>query len=1137
MRSESGQLLLSATDLANHLACRHLTALDRASAEGTLEPPFWHDPDLDVLIQRGLEHERAYLEHLSRQGFGVHRLPGDDPEPAAERTRSAMREGHDVIVQATLMAGRWHGRADVLRRVDRASELGPWSYEVVDTKLARETRAGTILQLCLYSDLVCEIQGVMPEAMHVVAPRDDFDPETYRTDHYLAYYRFVRRRLEAAVDGERAETYPDPVPHCDVCRWWKHCDERRRKDDHLSLVAGISALQRGELDRRGVGTLAGLAAEPVPIEWKPSRGSREGLERVGRQAQVQLRGRRSGRPVHELLDLEPGRGLHRLPEPSDGDVFFDIEGDPFVGRAGLEYLLGWVARPADGALAYTALWASRPDEERRAFETFVDFVTARRAAHPDLHVYHFGHYEPTALKRLMGAYATREDEIDRWLRAGLFVDLHRVVKESLRASVEQYSIKDLEAFFGYRREQPLREASLARQRIERALELDQPEALGPEARDVVEKYNRDDCMATLALREWLERLRGERLDAGAEIHRPAPASGDPTEKLSEKQQRVQALMSQLLAGVPAERAARSEEQHARWLLAHLLDYHWRELKAPLWERYRLRELTPEQLLDERDAISGLEFVERLPGKGSRPIDRYRYPRQETSVRERKDLHVGEIRFGKVVAIDVAARTIDVEKDGKAVDLHPECVFVSEVFFPGAKEEALFALGESVARDGIDADGPHRAARDLLLNRAPRLTGAASLWLEQPGENTVAAARRLAPLLDRGVLGIQGPPGAGKTFTGARMICDLVRLGRKVGITAVSHKVIRNLIDQALDAARADGPSLACVQKISAEDEMREGGPVLETRANEDVIAALREGSALVGAGTAWMWAREEFRECVDVLFVDEAGQMCLADVVGAGLGAKNIVLLGDPRQLEQPQQGSHPDGTDVSALEHLLEGAATMPASKGLFLPETWRLHDSICEFTSELFYEGRLEPMDAMKRQTLTGPTRFAGAGLWFVPVHHAGNQNASQEEAERIDGIVGDLVREGVGWIDHRGSRAPLTLDDVLVIAPYNAQVADLVRRLPAGARVGTVDRFQGQEAPVVVYSMTTSSPEDAPRGMEFLYSLNRFNVATSRARCACILVASPRLLEPECRTPRHMLLANALCRYAERATLLDG
>jgi uncharacterized protein len=326
------------------------------------------------------------------------------------------------------------------------------------------------------------------------------------------------------------------------------------------------------------------------------------------------------------------------------------------------------------------------------------------------------------------------------------------------------------------------------------------------------------------------------------------------------------------------------------------------------------------------------------------------------------------------------------------------------------------------------------------------------------------------------------------------------------------------------------------RKVTGREEAEVGG-IRSFNENGGARQALAGGEVDVLGATAWFWARDDARQSVDVLFVDEAGQMSLANALAVSRAAASLVLLGDPRQLEQPQKATHPDGVDVSALDHILDGARTMPPERGIFLPTTWRLTPPICAFTSELFYEGKLHPQEGLERQRLLGTGAFDGAGLWLVPVAHDDNQNRSEEEIAVIETLVDRFLRPGTRWIDREGMEHPIGAGDLRVVAPYNAQVNRLAERLaPRGVPVGTVDKFQGQEAPIVLYSMATSRAEDAPRGMEFLYSLNRLNVATSRARCAAIVVASPRLFEPSCATPRQMQLANALCRFRELATEVD-
>jgi uncharacterized protein len=1139
MKLENERLRLSASDLANHLGCRHLSYLDLRVARGELKPPGYRDPAMEALQQRGFQHERGYVEHLRSHGLSIVELPElGDTAAQFEATCAAMNEGPDAIVQATLLGDGWLGRADVLLRVQTPSKLGAYAYEIADTKLARETRGRTILQLCLYSDLLGAMQGALPEFMYVVSPGRDYEPESYRVDDYMAYYRLVRGRLlEAVGDGtwDGGATYPDTCDQCEICRWWKRCDDKRHADDHLRLVAGISTMQIRELQAQAVDTLTLLATATMPLDPPPERGAPEGYERVHHQARVQLEGRTKNAPVHELLPLEEGFGLHLLPEPSPQDLFFDFEGARFVGEHGLEYLFGYVSVES-GSPVYHALWALDAEQEKTTFERFIDEAIARWEADEGFHIYHYAPYEPAAIKRLMGRYATREEEVDRLLRGERFVDLYAIVKHAVRASVESYSIKDLEPFFGFERRVDLREASHNLQALEYALEFEAPEAVPAAIRQAVQNYNEDDCRSTLLLRDWLEGLRAELVHAGEAIPRPELKSGDPSEALDEVLSRTRALAARLTEGIPVDREERTSNQQAQWILAQLLEWHRREDKAIWWEYFRLLALSDEELLEEHNAIGCLRFVERVEEtpRGS-VVDRYRFPHQEIKLRAGNTVltqQTGTRQFAEIVEIDPVRCLLSLKKGPSKATVHPPSVFAHDIVGTRPLRDALFRIGEWVAEHGIDAEGPYRAGRDLLLRIPPRLRGSAIEGLIAEEETALEAAKRLVLSLDRGLLPIQGPPGAGKTYTGGRMIVDAVREGLKVGITAVSHKVIRNLLEEAVKAAGEAELPIRCVQKDRSDGTLESTEAIEVVKDNGEVFAALASGEAQVAAGTAWLWSREEAAGAVDVLFVDEAGQISLANALAVSQAARSVVLLGDPQQLEQPKRGSHPDGTDVSALEHLLGGHKTMPADRGLFLATTWRLHPEVCAFTSELFYESRLHANDGLERQAILGPTQYAGSGLHFVPVEHEGNCNESPEEAEVVARLVRALTADGMQWTHADGETSPLTLDDVLVVAPYNAHVAAILEQLPDGARVGTVDRFQGQEAPIVIYSMATSSPELAPRGMEFLYSLSRLNVATSRARCACILIANPQLFEPECRTPAQMKLANAFCRYLEMA-----
>lgn len=540
MHIAAGSIHFSASDLVGHLNCRYLTSLDLAVAEGALAKPKIWDPVLEVLAERGALHEQGYLDHLKKTGLPVVVIDGIGVDPAAiAKTIEAMKAGTWVIAQAALQADGWYGRADFLRRVERPSAFGAWSYEVIDAKLARETKGGTVLQICLYSNLLAAIQKRLPEFAYVVTPQMGYEPQPFRLADYAAYYRRVRRRLGEAVASKNEDgLYPDPNPHCEICRWRIHCDEKRHADDHLSLVAGISKLQIGELKKHAVASTAELAAVTLPLQWKPERGAVQSYEKIREQARIQVQGRAAKQTIHETLPIVPGFGLTCLPAPSLGDVFFDLEGDPYLGEGGIEFLFGYAFGSDGGGETYVADWVFSRVEEKAAFERFVDFVTERLKKHPDLHIYHFAPYEPASLKRLMGRYVTRENEIDQMLRAGLFVDLYAVIRHGIRASVESYSIKKLEPLYGFKRAVALPDAGRTLAKIQACLELDHLGGIDEKDRTVAQAYNRDDCLSTWKLRDWLENVRTELVKSGATVQRPGPKTGGASQDLTEWQQKI-----------------------------------------------------------------------------------------------------------------------------------------------------------------------------------------------------------------------------------------------------------------------------------------------------------------------------------------------------------------------------------------------------------------------------------------------------------------------------------------------------------------------------------------------------------------------------------------------------------------------
>jgi predicted RecB family nuclease len=1130
--------MFSATDIANFLACRHTATLARAESRNEITKPFFKNQTIDLLRTLGIEHERRYLRELSeKDGFSIAQIATSGSwKDAVAETVEALRRGVDAIYQGTFLDAPWGGRSDFLVRVNTPCAFGPWSYEVVETKLARSTKATALVQLCFYSDLLARIQGVEPQWMHVVLG-GTADPEPFQVQRYIAYFRKVRGEFEEAWKLE-ANTYPEPVEHCDVCSWFSLCDTRRRADDHTSLVAGVSRNQRKALAERSVTTVAALAKLPLLPKPKIEKIGNAALLRIREQARLQVQGREEGRLICELLDgVEDDNGLAALPSASSADMFLDLESNPYVLDQGLEYLIGVATISADSGdePTYDALWSFSRLEEKRAFETFIAKVTDRWRRNPKMHVYHYAPYEPTAIKRLVGRHGTCVDEVDELLRAGVFIDLYRAVRQGIRASVESYSIKRLEPLYGFSRAVLLKDANFALQSYEAAM------ALGNDLREIsdllktIEGYNRDDCLSALRLRDWLEDRRKElETKCGRKLLRPTPQSGEPPEKLSARLLEVRAIMGRLLAPLPADETAWTEEHRAIRLLAQMLEWHRREEKSAWWEYFRLCALSEDELEEDKSALGGLEFDGEVARIKRSIVYRYSFSPQDHAID--RPLEVRDPRTGKSagerVAFDERNRTIDLKRGSSSAVPHPTALVPFDIVDSKVLSDSIARIASSVADHGISGSGKFQSARELLLRARPSvLLGTVGTLIGEDEKLTEDAKRLVGSLAQRAsVLPIQGPPGSGKTFTGARMIVELVRQGQRVGITAVSHKVIGNLLDEVCRTATQKGIPLKAVQKASDGSHCQHAAVIADD--NEGVRDALSTGTAQVAAGSAWMWAREDMADSVDVLFVDEAGQMALANVLALSPAATSIVLLGDPQQLDQPQRGLHPLGAEVSALGHLLNGRATIAADQGVFLTETRRLHPDVCAFTSEIFYEGRLTSRPENAKQRVNAGDPFGGTGLRFAPVEHTGNQNESPEEVERVVALVDGLLRTGATWTNKRNETHPIAVTDILVVAPYNAQVAALIERLPAGSRVGTVDNFQGQEAPVVLYSMATSTPEDAPRGMEFLYSLNRLNVAVSRARCVAVIVASPALFNVQCRTPRQIELANAFCRYLEMA-----
>lgn len=1137
------RLVLSPSDLVGYLHCGHLTELSLAVVDGTVARPAGDDSQQSVVQRRGVEHEKAHLAVLRAKSLSVVEVPETgDVEMRAKVTGEALASGSDVIYQAAFiedhgMGPVWIGYADFLTKVPLPSWFGEFSYEAEDTKLARQVHPAAVLQLCSYAEQLERLQGIASKQIHIVLGGQT--RVSLRLADFAAYFRAVKERFEVVcVAGISA--YPLPVEHCAVCRWSSRCDQQRIDDDHLTLVSGLRSDQVEKLQTgAGITTVRELAVSGGTAVRGISSATFDRLQAQAR-LQVEAKINPDQSPPYELLEGEgSGLGLAGLPEPCEGDLFFDIEGDPHVGESGLEYLLGVGWLDAGGQFEFKAFWGHTAAEEKAAFEEFIDFVSDRQAVHPDLHIYHYAAYEKTALGKLMGRYGTREAEVDALFRGDVLVDLYRVVRQALRVGTPSYSLKKLEALYMVARTQAITDAGSSIVEYENWLQTGDSQIL-----EEIEEYNRIDCESTQMLRQWLEARRPEyAVGFGQLPPRPLPPTGDLSETLVAEISQNAQLKRALCGDDQAVEMLTGSDEAACRLLADLLDWHRREDKPVWWEYFhRVFDCVEDDLFEDTEAISGLEYLGESRREKKSTVHRYGFDSAQEFKMAAGDTVVdpasarsqieGERRIpgpGSLVSIDADAGILELKRSTTSAAPHPESIIPGGPLAAPDQRKAVRRIATSVIEHGIDGNGPYRAVRDLLLRRPPRTsppTSRGSLVLDD--EETADAVLRIGSMLDGGYLAVQGPPGSGKTRAAAALALKLIRAGKTVGITANSHAVISNLLDEIGNQADRQGLVFQGSQKGGG-DHISRHSSITQRTDNTQMASDLADGANII-AGTAWMFAREEFDQRLDYLIVDEAGQFSLANIIAVGGAAMNIVLVGDPLQLAQPSKGTHPAGANASALSHVLGSAETLPDELGVFLNHTYRLHSDICSFISEVVYEDRLLPVPGLDLQHLSGADELSGSGLRWMPIDHSGNRTASAEEVEAVLDSFRRLL--GRKFTDRFGNEHPVGVDDILVVAPYNAQVRMLKEALPAGAQVGTVDKFQGRQAPVVICSMTASSIEDIPRGMEFLLSRNRLNVAVSRAQALAIMIGSPKLLTVKCRSVEQLRLANGLCRYVEMA-----
>lgn len=1103
--------------------------MDRYHVEhpGELKPDE-AEATLKLASQKGDEHEHRYVEALRTSGRDVWEPPSA-LEPVTA-TLSELRAGRDVIVQGALKHGSFAGRADILERVALPSSLGNFSYTISDTKLAKQPKPYFVIQLCAYAEMLAGVQGMKPQTMSIILGSGEL--RNFKTEDHWYYYLAVKAAFEAFHEAFDAAVSPIPDGGADHGRWQSAADARLIELDDLSLVAGLSRGQRKKLRAAGIATCHALSQSCAHVPKLDDQV----LARLAAQARLQIASRGLATPAYELIAEHPeSRGLSLLPPASTGDVFFDMEGYPFAEN-GHEYLFGAVSDD-NGQRRFTDFWAYAKRDEKRAFEAFIDWVFARYQRDPKMHIYHYANYEVAAVRRLMGTYATREDEVDALLRGQVFVDLLPIVRRSVRIGEPRYSLKNVEHLYRAKREGEVSTAGDSVAEFARWLaEPDGSDWRVSKVLQAIREYNRADCESTAELAAW---LRERQREAGIAWQLPPPKNAIPDAPSvgpTTGGNPSAALAHDLRAAIPAEQSADAERWRIQSLLADLLEFHRREDKPRHWARYDRAAMTDEERYDDLECLAGLRRTKLAPLVIKRSTG-YEYafdPNQDTKITAGNKCRYAHDVDGD----DCTVHALDLEAGHVVIKLGPN---------KPAPPAALSLIHDDMVSAAPIANSILRtvtswkengalpkAFDDFLRRRPPAIDGHVSgASLKVDGKDQTTWAVELAAKLNNSTLSIQGPPGAGKTHTAAHMIVRLLRNGHKVGVTSNGHHAIAKLMIEVMDLAASQRASVA-VFKIGDEDKSADlvaKGGVTFAKAITAFVAQPRPVSYVVG-GTAWAFSAADAVGMIDYLFVDEAGQVSLANLLGMAPSARNLVLLGDQMQLGQPIQGSHPGESGQSLLEYLMQGHQTAPDHLGLFLATTHRLHPKVCAFISETYYEGKLRSEPGTEKRVLKVPAVGSlvpfEAGVVFVPCEHEGNAQASDEEVEKVRAIIGELV--GRELLDRNGVvTRRLSLSDILVVAPFNMQVRRLKEALGPAAHVGSVDKFQGQGKPVVVLSMCTSGHEPTPRGIEFLFSPNRLNVAISRAETLAIVVGDPRLSLTSVSNVDQIPLLNGFCRLA--------
>ena len=1127
MKIKNNKFLVSPSDLNNFVACKYtvLNEIKYHNKEIRKSPDRANDK---LWKEMGVEHEKRHYKILKEKYKKSITIKSDlNEKDRFDETVRAIQKGYDLIYHAYLIDDNLRGEADFLIKCDTKSDLGDYSYEVYDTKITRNLKPRHITQITAYSDVLGKIQKVLPEKMYLIDGSDEY--HSFKTIEYIDLFNHSKKEfIKFLSNTSKEKIYPEKCSYCNLCDWKDECDKTWENDNYINLVAGSNKSQIEKLKKNKIRTVEQLSKTKLTaIDLKINA---ESFKKIQLQAQLQEEKRNTGEDKIVILDSDFGKGFYKLPKPDEGDVFFDIEGYPRMDRP-FEYLHGLYYKDK-GKLKFKDLWAKNynKESEKNIFIELINFLEKRFVEYPNAHIYHYASYEKRAIRELATSYSSefpKGDIVnDDLLRKEKYVDLFSIVSQSIRTSERDLSLKSIEKFYNFKRKADIVKAD------DSVIKYDNWIATKNEKykQDII-KYNEEDCISTYLLREFLVKNKPENIDWFVKQEEVTKEGEEPNKYRRKASNKLSREEVEVDLNNRLEKKKNKTNKKFVENLKNFIGFHWKSNKPEFWEVFDRAEKTHLELEDDTECIANSVLINDKPKVTEEGfIYSYRFNDQNYKQKEGKsafDAH--QIKgLGTIYSIeenfpDKNIVKILVSKRRKNIEM-PSLLTLGNTMPPQVHQhdQALNKfLEDYILNDGEN----YKSIMDMLERKEPDIKNIKSgSTLIEENKDLITQSIEIVKNLNNSYLTIQGPPGTGKTYTSAKIIIELMKAGKKVGITSNSHEAIKTLLIAIEQQAVDQNYEFSGMRKSKSSDKHE-----WKFIRNVTTGKPLNMDSYSLFAGTSWFFVDPRMNKTLDYLFIDEAGQVALGTTIANATSADNLVLIGDQMQLSQPMRAKHEGYARMSSLDFILEDDDTISTDKGVFLNVTRRLNKKICNYISTSFYDSRLtsDPITETRSVNLKlDPIK--DEGLFYVPIDHSGCSQRSDEEADLVEKVFNKIVNKQYKSENITGK---ISAKDIMVVAPYNAQANNIRERLKKkfkdDVRVGTIDLFQGQEAKVVLISMTTSDVESLPRHKDFFFSRNRLNVAISRAECVAIIIFNENLLLASASNIKEMKLINSFCK----------